>query len=205
MADNVPITAGSGTPIAADDISSVWYQRVKLTDGTADSTTAILGTSSGELMVANSGRTLRNWISVTSSGLTTSTTGYTAGDQMGAEMTFANAARYSGGTAIVEKLYLTNRSVQLGGVLAVVSGAASTPASDNAASAWSDANNELGVAVLPLTPMLTSANNQILSWSGYEPIKCSATSLFVNLVTLSTHTFFGAVGDMVLQMSVLRD
>jgi hypothetical protein len=38
MPDNVPITAGSGTNIAADDISSVWYQRMKLSlgpDGTA--------------------------------------------------------------------------------------------------------------------------------------------------------------------------
>jgi hypothetical protein len=38
MADNVAITAGTGTSIAADDISSVWYQRVKVAlgaDGTA--------------------------------------------------------------------------------------------------------------------------------------------------------------------------
>jgi hypothetical protein len=38
MADNVAITAGSGTAIAADDIASVWYQRTKLSlgaDGTA--------------------------------------------------------------------------------------------------------------------------------------------------------------------------
>ena len=33
MADNVPITAGSGTSIAADDIASVFYQRVKLALG----------------------------------------------------------------------------------------------------------------------------------------------------------------------------
>lgn len=33
MADNVAITAGSGTSIAADDISSVFYQRVKVTWG----------------------------------------------------------------------------------------------------------------------------------------------------------------------------
>ena len=33
MADNVPITAGAGTSIAADDISSVFYQRVKLSLG----------------------------------------------------------------------------------------------------------------------------------------------------------------------------
>jgi len=33
MADNVPITAGAGTSIAADDISSVFYQRVKFSLG----------------------------------------------------------------------------------------------------------------------------------------------------------------------------
>lgn len=33
MADNVAITAGSGTNIAADDVSSVFYQRVKLDFG----------------------------------------------------------------------------------------------------------------------------------------------------------------------------
>lgn len=39
MADNVPITAGTGTSIACDDIGSVFYQRVKVTwgpDGTAN-------------------------------------------------------------------------------------------------------------------------------------------------------------------------
>lgn len=41
MADNVAITAGSGTSIAADDVSSVFYQRVKPAwgaDGTATDT-----------------------------------------------------------------------------------------------------------------------------------------------------------------------
>lgn len=33
MADNVAITAGTGTAIAADDVSSVFYQRVKLDYG----------------------------------------------------------------------------------------------------------------------------------------------------------------------------
>lgn len=39
MADNVAITAGSGTAIAADDIGSVWYQRVKLSVGADGSAT----------------------------------------------------------------------------------------------------------------------------------------------------------------------
>lgn len=43
MADNVAITAGSGTTIATDDVSNVHYQRVKLVDGTLDSTAAIAG------------------------------------------------------------------------------------------------------------------------------------------------------------------
>ena len=42
MVDNLELNAGSGgATLAADDISSVWYQRVKLVDGTADSTTLI--------------------------------------------------------------------------------------------------------------------------------------------------------------------
>lgn len=41
MADNVAITAGSGTTVATDDVSAVHYQYVKLADGTADSSTKI--------------------------------------------------------------------------------------------------------------------------------------------------------------------
>src|SRR6185369_6227742 len=46
MADNVPISAGSGTSIASDDISSVQYQRVKLIHG-AD------GVNAGDVSTAN--------------------------------------------------------------------------------------------------------------------------------------------------------
>jgi len=41
MADNVNITAGSGTVIATDQVGTDHYQRIKLTDGTADSSTPI--------------------------------------------------------------------------------------------------------------------------------------------------------------------
>lgn len=46
MADNVAITAGSGTTVAADDIGGVMYQRVKLSlgaDGTANDASAGAG------------------------------------------------------------------------------------------------------------------------------------------------------------------
>lgn len=41
MADNVAITAGAGTPIATDDVAGVHYQKIKLFDSTADSSTGI--------------------------------------------------------------------------------------------------------------------------------------------------------------------
>ena len=48
MADNVLITAGSGTNIATDQLAdNTHVQKVKLLDGTADSTTAIPGSATG--------------------------------------------------------------------------------------------------------------------------------------------------------------
>lgn len=55
MADNTTLDPGAGGDVVAtDDITGVHYQRVKLTDGTADSTTAILaggGAETGALRV----------------------------------------------------------------------------------------------------------------------------------------------------------
>lgn len=60
MADNVDITPGTGKSIAADDISSVWYQRVKVTwgaDGTANDTSSSnplpVATTSGITSIAD--------------------------------------------------------------------------------------------------------------------------------------------------------
>lgn len=54
MADNFQVSAGSGTTVATDDVSGVHYQRVKLVDGTLDSSTAIAagnGVASGAIRV----------------------------------------------------------------------------------------------------------------------------------------------------------
>lgn len=51
MAENVTITAGTGTTIAADDVGGVKYQQIKLVDGAADSTTPT-GTIANPLQVA---------------------------------------------------------------------------------------------------------------------------------------------------------
>lgn len=51
MADNVAITAGSGTTIATDDVGGTHFQRVKLVDGTLDGTGAIGGDATNGLDV----------------------------------------------------------------------------------------------------------------------------------------------------------
>jgi hypothetical protein len=51
VADNVPITAGTGTNVATDDVTGVHYQRVKLVDGTADSAAVIPGDATNGLDV----------------------------------------------------------------------------------------------------------------------------------------------------------
>ena len=51
MADTIAVTAGSGTTIATDDCAGVHYQKVKLVDGTADSTAVIPGDATNGLYV----------------------------------------------------------------------------------------------------------------------------------------------------------
>ena len=77
MADNVAITAGSGTTIAADDISGVMYQRVKIGVGADGSATDVstsnpmpVSDASGSLTVDNAGTFAVQMTPATSGGLT---------------------------------------------------------------------------------------------------------------------------------------
>jgi hypothetical protein len=56
MADNVPITAGSGTSIAADDVSSVFFQKIKLDVGGDGATDPIATDVAGKLPATVQGR-----------------------------------------------------------------------------------------------------------------------------------------------------
>lgn len=55
MADNVSITAGSGTTIAADDIGGVLHQRVKLSQGADGSATDVSSAAPLNVTLANTG------------------------------------------------------------------------------------------------------------------------------------------------------
>lgn len=55
MADNIAVTAGSGTTIAADDIGGVLHQRVKLSQGADGSATDVSSTAPLNVTLANTG------------------------------------------------------------------------------------------------------------------------------------------------------
>lgn len=104
MADNVPITAGSGTTVATDDVSGVHYQRVKLIDGTADSTVAITGTSGGALNVQDAslaGAILATAVTVGTSAVTLPASALTARRAILIQSDPTNTAYiYIGGSAV---------------------------------------------------------------------------------------------------------
>lgn len=203
MADNVAITAGSGTAIATDDVSAVHYQRVKLVDGTLDSTAAIPGDATSGLWVNPKPSAKR--IQVQSAGLTTATTAYVANDQLGTILTFANAVRVSGGTGIIQSATLLDQAAVIGAVDLYLFDRSVTLASDNAAAAFSDADMLFCLGILNFSAPTGGTGNSIATAVSGIGIVPNATSLFGALVTRSGHTFFGAATNLAVSLHILQD
>lgn len=85
MADNISVTAGSGTTIATDDTGSAHYQRIKVVDGTDGSTTAV-ATGNG-----TNGNALRVTLASDSTGVVTGITNTVTVKIDPAGFIFANA------------------------------------------------------------------------------------------------------------------
>ncbi len=146
-------------------------------------------------------------ISVTSAGLTTATTAYTAGDQVGDKFTIANAARASDGGGYIVGVTLIDESDIIGAYDVVFYDTSVTPAADNAAfSISSDADAIRTVAVVPLSTYDTGANRIAQSGPIRIPYVCNGgTSLYALLVTRAGHTFFGATTSLKLVVYVERN
>lgn len=200
MADNVAITAGTGTSIGTDDISGVHYQKMKLYDGTADSTTAVTADSSG-LYVRP--RPFSDWVQVTSSGLTTASTSYSIGDTLGAILSFTNAAVASGGRGKIVSAVLLDKADVIVDVRLHFFSATVTLASDNAAFAISDADAQLHLGTVQLPTAQDIGNNRVATASGIGlSYELAATTLFVAMETRTAHTFFGAATDLWLALGL---
>ena len=166
---------------------------------------AISVSSTGDLHTFDHRDVLR--IAVTSGSLTTATTAYTAGDQVGSQFTFANAARVSGGTGRVVGAILMDETDIIGAYDLVLTRASVTLASDNAAYAISDGDAANVVGVVQLAGAFDIGNNRIAQATNISiPYDCSGgTSLYGGLICRVGHTFFGATTSLKLTLFVERD
>lgn len=133
MVDNVAITAGSGTSIAADDISSVFYQRVKPSHGADGS--AVDTSETDPLPV----RSIAKIFTVT---LSTDTSAYADGDVLADTQSVSNVFLTSGGGRVLQSVTVLDKADQGFGFDLYFLDANNSLGTENAAPSISDANAE---------------------------------------------------------------
>lgn len=202
MADNVAITAGSGTAIATDDVSGVHYQRMKLVDGALDGTDAIPGSAARGMTVDP-----RPFIQSFVQTPTVSTTpAYTAKDAIGGLLTFASVARDSGGAFTLRSVMITDKAQQMSDLDLILFNATIAAPTDNAVFAPTDAEALTIIGVVPIgaghyADLSTNsvAVRHDLQISGV----LAGTSLFGVLVARGTPTY-AATSDIVVTLGIER-
>lgn len=139
-------------------------------------------------------------IAVRSAGLTIATTAYTSGDVLGTEMQF-NLGEVAGKqtAGIIGQALITDASDGLGAVDLFLFSAVSTPAVDNAANSWADADWRKLIGIIPATVVTDSANNKAVFWMPNNDGLVYALPtdiLYVVPVTRTGNAIFGAATDM---------
>jgi hypothetical protein len=185
MADNVPITAGTGTTIATDDVSNVHYQIVKIADGTDGASTAIPGDGSRGLKVKP---VIVNRFSVTPTISAASV--YASGDAVGGLLTFANAARFSGGGLWLRQVVILDKDQERAPMDLALFDRTFTATADNSAFDPSDADLANLLTVVPISDYSNfNANAVGVSTVLDIPLLLNGTSLFGQLITRGTPTY----------------
>jgi hypothetical protein len=167
--------------------------RNHVTGSTTDGDYSAISVSSTGEMQTLARRDLQR-IAVGVTGVTTATTAYVAGDQVGTQITLANAARISGGSGVIVGATLIDQSDIIGAYDLAIFDSSVTLAADNAAFAISDADSLKIVALIQLAGAFDLTNNRVAqAYNLAIPYVCSGgTSLFAALITRAGHTFFTA-------------
>lgn len=230
MADNVSITAGSGTSIASDDIGGIQFQRIKLTvgpDGTNTGdlagrtvTSSLVATGATDVAAYVDPRVQRQIFTITPTISTTPA--YTAGDCLGGLQTISNAARFSGGGGVIRSVTVLDKTqAQRSAFDIFLFNGSITATTDNAAFAGSDADMAKCIGVISIlttdyntafagTPLNSVAfkpdtKTNTLPQAMAIPYYCSgSTTLYAQLVTRGTPTYTSTT-DIVVQLNCTLD
>ena len=213
MADNVAVSSAASYTAAADqatwsgDTALVQLVKPVLVTGTEGAKTivALTGDTEGALYVVQRRDQLR--IAVASAGLTIATTAYVAGDIVGTQFTLANAARASGGTGVITSVILTSEADIIGPYDVVFTRESTTISADNAAASLDAANIVKVIGMVQLAGAFDLGATRIAqAYNIALPYDCSgSTNLYAHLITRAGHTFFAAIDDLQLTVTVERN
>jgi hypothetical protein len=200
MADNVPITAGTGTSIATDDVSSVHYQRIKLDAGDNGATSPVVDIAVPTVLLPTGIKVVRL------TATPTITAGaYGANDAVGGLLTFANAARLSGGSIVIEGITIVDEASQAASLELVLFDQTFTNTADNSPFDPTDADLANVIGVIPVSTYYTFNDNSVASRSGLGlACKLAGTSLFGQLVTRTAPTY-AATDDVTVILHVIQN
>lgn len=193
MADGVTFqtttlaSPASGTEIATDDAGAAGHvQIIKLAESTDGSATAIPATEAVGLMVNPRPSVTRIQVSQT-----TSAAAYEAKDAIGGLMTFANAAKTSGGSIHVESVTIVDEDAQLAAVDLVLFRASITAPTDELA--FDPTDGELldcvGVVHFAASDYSDFNDNAVAHKDVSLTATLSGTSLYGVLVSQGTPTY----------------
>jgi len=211
MADNVAITAGTGTTIAADDIGGVLHQRIKISQGADGSATDVSSAAPLQVTLANTG-TNATAVKVDNSAVTQPISG-TVTANIGTVATLATAAKQDTGNTSVASIdtkfpaqgqalaaastpvVLTAAQITTLTPPAAITGFATVakqPALGTAGTASSDVITVQGKAAM--TPLLTdgSATTQPVSGTFYQATQ--PVSIATSPVLVAGTALIGKVG-----------
>ena len=225
MADNVTLP-GTGVVIAADDVSSVWYQQVKLVSGTLGETAAIPGdatygldvdvTRLPTLATVTAVTDITNPVAVKMGGFSVDVVPtlsvhatYVANDYVGESataMTFAGCGRANGLSGKITGAVLIDYALQsVAGELWMFD-LIPTPPDDSAAWTISDAHAARCIGVIPFNTYYGSALNSVAPVGNLSiPFKCAAaaTALYGCFVTRGAPAY--ASGDLTFRLYIDQD
>lgn len=179
MADNVDITAGTGTSISTNDASGAHVQRVH---GTVEQVR----------------------LAVTP---TISTSAYAAKDAIGGILTFANAARWSGGTGTIVGVTIIDKDQELANIdLILFDQTIAGTVTDNSPFDPTDADlaNCVGVVSIGSGFYADFSDNSVAHVNVAHPFVLAGTSLFGALVSRGTPTYTGT-SDIIVILTIAQD
>lgn len=200
MADNVPITSGSGISIAADDISSVLYQRVKIiigADGTNNGDVA-----SGNPMPVTGSTTVIGTVTITGSTSIVGTVTVTGSTSVANTVTITGnttvlgTVTITGSTAVVNTVTVTGSTAIVGTVTITGSTTILNPTGAGTGGIRVVDANDAGKTLSVTSGTLSATNGTLVVSVSGQKIKVYAISLTTTSSTQQLVKFQTAVGGI---------